>query len=291
MSFTYTSADLAKIDATIPGRAASADLLIVPGVEVKKEIDVEVDSEVADIEAALKLAVLVGAPFISVTATPFSVDMTRIYFETEHGEELPPAAERILKAADKHDGTMMSLTVNWIAQGLAYEWCARCDWAGDLMEKVNAVLENAEAESEAEREERLKEYYSNYQAAVTALAESPKYRGEQVGKRRHVAPSIIAEAGLDEIPEVILTRQIMADANKIVNAKVYEFEQDFRARKSELADELTAYPAWRTVYTKAKRKDAAIKFLTKKADGYRLSTDLAEEISEAAANPVYVSRY
>jgi hypothetical protein len=100
-----------------------------------------------------------------------------------------------------------------------------------------------------------------------------------------------ADAGIDEIPAVILTRQIMADANKIVNAKVYEFEQDFRARKSELADELRTYPAWHRVYTQIKRKAAAAEFLMEKAHGYRLSTDLAGEISEVAANPLYVSRY
>jgi stress-induced morphogen len=291
MSFTYTSADLAKIDATIPGRAASADLLIVPGVEVKKEIDVEVDSEVADIEAALKLAVLVGAPFISVSTTPFSVDMTRIYFETEHGEELPPAAERILKAADKRDGTMMSLTVNWIAQGLAYEWCARCDWAGELMQKVNAVLENAEVESEAEREEHREQYRAAYQASLSALLNSPKYRGESIGKRRHLVKSILAEAGVEEMPEVFMTRQVQPEANRIIGEKVYEYEQDFRARKTELADELRTYPAWQRVYTQIQRKAAAAEFLKEKADCYRLSTDLASEISEAAAKPVYVSRY
>jgi hypothetical protein len=82
----------------------------------------------------------------------------------------------------------------------------------------------------------------------------------------------------------------MPEANKLVNAKVYEFEQDFRGRKSELADELRSYPAWQRVYTQIKRNAAAAEFLMKKADGYRLSNDLAEEISDAAANPVYVPR-
>lgn len=45
------------------------------------------------------------------------------------------------------------------------------------------------------------------------------------------------------------------------------------------------------VYTKAKRQETAMKFLMKKAEGHRLSVDLAEEISDAAANPVYISRY
>jgi hypothetical protein len=104
--------------------------------------------------------------------------------------------------------------------------------------------------------------------------------------------AIIAAAGLEEIDEVTLTHRVMPEANRIVNAKVYEFEQDFRARKAEIAEELRNYPAWQqVVYTKAKRGVVTMKLLAKKADGHRLSVDLAEEINEAAANPVYLSRY
>jgi pterin-4a-carbinolamine dehydratase len=74
-------------------------------------------------------------------------------------------------------------------------------------------------------------------------------------------------------------------------AKAYEYEQDFNSRNSELAHELQDYPEWKQVYTKGKRKVAALEFLAEKADGYRLSNDLVEKVSEAAANPPYVSRY
>lgn len=263
-------------------------MVIIPGVKIEKDVDVQVDSHEADISNALKIAVLVKTPFISVESDSFSTEMLR---RTEGYEDLPPAAERLMKSAKKHDDSLMSVTVTWVAEGLAYQWMAQSDWIGPLLTELDAAIEGAEAESEAEQEDRLEEYYSNYRAAVTALAESLKYRGEQIGKRRHVASSIIAEAGIDEIPEVILARQIMPDANKIVNAKIYEFEQDFLARKAELAEELRDSPDWQRVYTKINRRTAALQFLTKKADGYRLSTDLAQEISEIAANPVYVSRY
>lgn len=285
---TYTSADLSEIAASIPSRASEAGLVIIPGVEIKKDVDVQLDSQEADISSALKVAALVKAPFISVEADSFATEMLR---RTEGYEDLPPVAERLMESAEKHNDSLMSVTVTWVADGLVYQWMAQSDWIGPILMKLDAAVQEAEAESEAEQEDQLEEYYSNYRAAVTALAESPKYRGEQVNKRRHVAPSIIAEAGLEEIPEVTLTRQIMPAANKIVSAKVYEFEQDVRTRKSELADELRTYPAWQRVYTQIKRKAAAAMFLMEKADGYRLSTDLAEEISEVAANPVYVSRY
>jgi hypothetical protein len=287
MTVTYTSDDLSQIAASILGHAREAGLTVVPGIKIEKEVDVRIASEDVDISSALQVAVLVKAPFISVDSDWFWTDRLR---HTEGYEDLPPAAERLVESAKEHNDSLMSVTVTWVADGLTYEWMAQSGWIGPLLIDIDAAMEVAETESETEREDRLEEYYSNYRAAVTALAESPKYRGEQVGKRRHVAPSIVAEAGLQEINDVVLTRQIMPDANKIVNAKVYEFEQDFRARKDVLADELRAYPAWQRVYTKAKRKDAAVGFLTKKADGYRLSTDLAEEISEAAAIPVNIAR-
>jgi pterin-4a-carbinolamine dehydratase len=92
-----------------------------------------------------------------------------------------------------------------------------------------------------------------------------------------------------------MSLRVMPEANRIVKAKAkakaYEYEQDFNSRISELAHELRDYPEWKEVYTKGKRKVAALKFLAEKADSYRLSNDLAEKVSEAAANPPYVSRY
>ena len=54
-----------------------------------------------------------------------------------------------------------------------------------------------------------------------------------------------------------MTRQVQPEANRIIGEKVYEYEQDFRARKTELADELRTYPAWQRVYTQIQRKAAA----------------------------------
>lgn len=292
MTFTYTSADLAKIAASIPSLASEAGLVIIPGVEIKKDIDVQVDSHEAAISDTLRVAVLVKAPFVSVESDPFSTEMLR---RTEGYEELPPAAERLMESAEKHNGSWMSVTVTWVADGLAYQWMAQSDWIGPLLMELDAAVEEAEAEAEAadetETEEYREEYRVNYQASLSALLNSAKYRGESIGKRRHVVSSILADAGIEDMPDVFIIRQVMPDANRIIGEKVYEFEQDFGARIVELATELRAHPEWQRVYTKIKRKAAAAKFLMEKTDGYRLSNDLIEEISEAAANPVYVSRY
>lgn len=289
MTFTYTSAELAEIAASLPNLANEAGLVIVPGVSIAREVDVQIKSPEADIAAALQIAGLVKAPFISVESEQFWATRIR---STEGYRDLPPAAERILKAAEVHDSTLMSVEVSWLAEGLAYQWTAQSDWIGPLLIDIDAAVEAAETESEAEHDERLRAHYTNIQAAVTALVESPKYRAEQVNNRRHLSPAIIAEAGLGDINEVTLTHNIIPEANKVVNRKAHEFEQDFRERKTELAAELSAYPDWYRESTKAKKKLAAIKFLTKKADGYRLmNSNFADELSEAATHPVYVSRY
>ncbi len=86
-----------------------------------------------------------------------------------------------------------------------------------------------------------------------------------------------------EEPDVVtMSHRILPEANKIVRAKAYEYEQNFTGRISELAKELREYPEWMREHTKGKRTAAAMTFLTEKADGYRLPTQLAEEISEAA---------
>lgn len=156
--------------------------------------------------------------------------------------------------------------------------------------ELDAAVEEAEAQAkvvdEAETEEYREEYRVSYQASLSALLNSPKYRSESIGKRRHVVSSILADAGVEDMPDVFITRQVMPDANRIIGEKVYEFEKDFGVRIVELATELRARPEWQRVYTKMKRKVAAAKFLMEKTGGYRLSNELIEEISEAAANPV-----
>lgn len=289
MTFTYTSAHLAKMAASIPGYAEEAGLTIVSGVEIFKDADVQINSYMADVSEALKLAVLVKAPFISVTSVVFWAERIR---STDGYQNLPPAAERLLKAAEKHDDSLMSVEVSWVADGLVYEWVAQSDWIGPLLIGIDAAVEAAETESEAEHEDRMREHYTSIHEAAMALAESPKFRAEQVKNRRHISAAIIAEAGLGEVNEVTLTHHIIPEANKVVNRRALEFEQDFRARKTELAAELSAYPDWYRESTKAKKKLAAIKFLTKKADGHRpMNGNFAEELSEAAVHPVYVSRY
>lgn len=290
MTFTYTSAELAEIAASIPGRANEAGLLFLPGAKLEVESHVALNGRDLHVDEAIRVAAKVGAVFISVRASTFNLQNYLDEF-VEDQDNLSARTKKLIEAARHYNGEHQGVTVIWAAQGLLYNWHAGTDWLATFLNELHEAVEASEEESTAAQRERLTEYYTNIQTAATILAESRKYRGEQAGKRRHLIASILAEAGMDEIDEITLTRQVMPEANRIVNAKVYEFEQDFRARKAEVAEELRNFPAWQVVCTKAERKAAAMRFLTKKAHGHRLSMDLAVEISDAAANPVYVSRY
>lgn len=113
-----------------------------------------------------------------------------------------------------------------------------CSVADGIGEAVQA----AQNEDDAVEDARTGVHYAKLRAAVDALVESPKYRREQVNKRRHIAPAILIEAGLGEIDDVLLTHQVMPDANRIVNAEAMGFGDDFRARKGELAGGLSSVP-------------------------------------------------
>lgn len=282
MILTYTSAELSEIAANIQNRANEAGLFFVPGAKFEVESHVALSSEDIDVDEAIRVAAKVGAVLISANASTFELQN---YLDelVDDQDDLTARAKKLIEDARQHDGECQSVTLIWAAQGLMYEWSARAEWLVPFLNGLHGALEASEEESSEAQRERLQEYYTSIQTAANILAESRKYRGEQSGKRRHVMAAILAEAGMNEIDEITLTRQVMPEANKIVNAKVYEFEQDFSARKKELALELHSYPEWLKETTKVRRKAAAIKFLTKKADGYRLSTDLAEEVSETAA--------
>ncbi|MGO4590299.1 hypothetical protein [Paenarthrobacter sp. 2TAF44] len=283
MTFTYTSADLAQIAANIPNQASAAGLAIIHGVEIIRETDVQIYPFEAEIGDVLRVAVMANAPFITVETETFWTSRIR---SIEGYEELPLRAERLLEATEIHNDSLMSVTVKWVASGLVYEWTAQTEWIAPLLTEIDEAVQAAQNQDDAVQDARAEVHYAKLRAAVDVLVESPRYRREQVNKRRHIAPAILVEAGLGEINDVLLTHQVIPDANRIVNAKAMEFEEDFRARKRELAGELSSVPDFYMQNTKAGKKLAAIDFLTEKADGYRfLNSNFAVELSDAASVP------
>ncbi|MCQ1988233.1 hypothetical protein [Arthrobacter sp. zg-Y844] len=283
MSLIYTSDKLSEISIAISESARDAGLLVLPGVEIVRSPDVELDGEEVDILAALHVAALVNAPFICVDAATFEADELR---EIPEYSDLPVEAERIVESAETRNGLLMSVAVSWVSDGLSYRWMAQADWIGPLLSNIEAAVQDSELEADAEYENSRIEYRETFQAAVAALVESRRFRGEQLSRRKLVAPSVLSEAGVRDAPEGFLNRQVLPEANRIVAMKAYEYEQAFRTRVLQMGSELRGHPDWQRVFTKARRTDIALKFLMEKAEGYRLPKLLAEEVSEAAAKPV-----
>lgn len=228
MTFTYTSTYLSEIEASIPSRATSAGLANYQGLDIQKEADIRVDGEEVSIDGALKLAGLVGAPFLAVEGSVCSVEHMRAVYTHEYDGELPAAVEKLLRGAEKHDGSLMALTVTWVSQGLVYEWLAQSDWIDPLLARIRTALENAKAEADVEHEDSMDEYRVALQAAVSTLVESPKFRGEQVSKRSLVAPLILTEAGIEEPPPVLMRLRVMPEAAGAENLRRHPLSDEGR---------------------------------------------------------------
>lgn len=282
MTFTYTSAELTAIAASIPPQAAEAGLLFLPGAKFEGENYVALDGKQLSAIEVVPVAARVGASFVSVSAVPF--DLNGLVAElVGDDEDLPDAVKQVVARAQPHDGSTEGVSITWVAQGLAYVWHAQTEWTDSFLSELYAAQSESEAGEDAEHQESLERERRYIADAAAALVDSPEYRAESRNKRGILAPRILADAGLGDVHPALLSAYVFPLANRRIAEKVYEYEQDFGGRKKELALELISYPEWLKETTKVRRKTAAIKFLTRKADGYRLSTDLAEEISDIAA--------
>lgn len=215
MTFTYTSTELAEIAESIPARAHEAGLLFVPGAKIEGESHIALSGSELNVDEAIRVAAKVGAVFISSSASTFEVQN---YLDglVDDQENLSARAKKLTEAARQYNGQHQSVTVVWAAQGLLYEWHAGTDWLVPFLNELHEAVEESEEESNEAQRERLTEYYTNIQTAATVLAESLKYRGEQVGKRRHLMATIIAEAGMDEIDDITLSQRVMPVKSKCV---------------------------------------------------------------------------
>ncbi|MEO5318917.1 hypothetical protein PV761_10095 [Arthrobacter sp. CC3] len=282
MTFTYTSAELADIAASIPTQAAEAGLLFLPGAKFEGEHYVALDGKQLSATEVVHFAARVGASFVSVSAVPF--DLHGLVAElVGDDEDLPDAVKQVVTRAQPHDGSTEGVSITWVAEGLAYVWHAQTEWTDSFLSELYAAQSESDAGEDAEHQESLERERRYIADAAAALVHSPEYRAESKNKRGILAPRILADAGLGDVNPSLLTAYVFPLANRRIAEKVYEYEQDFVGRKKELALELNSYHEWLKETTKVRRKTAAIKFLTRKADGNRLSTDLAEEISDIAA--------
>ncbi|MDQ1059734.1 hypothetical protein QFZ23_003635 [Arthrobacter globiformis] len=281
---TYTSAELAALAEHVPVAAADKGLLFVADAEFKNESDVVLGAATVALDAALAIALAVQAPFVSVSETRFCAELLRSVMTDEERNELPRKVERIITKASFHEGDIEVLTLKWPAQGLIFEWTAGADWHDELWDKLSEATAEVSQESSEELEEAQKVRNEQLRKFEAKLAASREFRGASVQKRRAIAESIALTIS-DDLVDSWGFRMAYTEAGRVAKRTAYEYEQIFPSHFAELATELVERRDWPSSGTAGAMREATLKFLIEKADGYRLGTAFIEELMQAALGP------
>lgn len=281
---TYTSAELAALAEHIPVATADKGLLFVVDAEFNKEVDVELSAATVALDAALAIAVAAQAPFVSLSETRFYTELLRSVMTDEESDELPRKVERVITKASFHEGDIEVLTLKWPAHGLIFEWTAGADWHDELWDKLSEATAEVSHESSEELEEAQKVRNEQLRKFEAKLATSREFRGASVQKRRAIAESIALTIS-EDLVESWGFRMAYTEAGRAAKRIAYEYEQIFSSQFTELASELVERRDWRSSRTVSAMREAALKFLIEKADGYRLGTAFVEELMQAALGP------
>jgi hypothetical protein len=277
---TYDSAELATLAEQIPVAAAERGLLFVADAEFNKESDVGLSAATVALDAALAIAAATQAPFVSLSETRFYAELLRSVLTDEATDELPRKVERVITKASSHEGEIEMLTLRWPAQGLIFEWTAGADWHDELWDKLSEATSEVSQESTEELDERQKVQNEQLRNFEAKLAASREFRGASVQKRRAIAESIAGTVS-DDLFDSWGFRMAITEAGRVAKRNAYEYERIFSSQFSELAAELVGRPDWRSARTASGMREATLKFLIEKADGYRLGTAFVEELMQA----------
>jgi hypothetical protein len=151
-------------------------------------------------------------------------------------------------------------------------------------DKLSEATAEVSQESDEEQAERQKLNNAQLRKFETKLAASREFRGASVQKRRAIAESIAGTIS-DDLVDSWSFRTAVTEAGRVAKRTAYEYEQIFSSQFSELAAELVQRQDWRKATTVSAMREATFKFLTEKADGYRLGTAFVDELLHAALGP------
>lgn len=263
--------------ARVPDIAASKKLLLFDAVYLNQP-EVTMDGENVTIDEAIEVAVLTGAPFVSLEMDEFN-PKDLLAEVLENVPEDAPSAENLkglIGGAAKHKGESERLWLCWAAQGLSYEWSATADWRRKLA--VDLARVRFEGQQLTANQERARK--TDMDALVTLLIESPEVRAAQPTKRHPIGHAVISNTGYEEDEGVII--RACSEANILVGRRAQELELSLKPRLNELAEEFRKTPEWKAATSNPKRQAAADAFLIGKADGYRLSGNIMNPLIDAA---------
>ncbi|UYY83092.1 hypothetical protein OIT41_08695 [Arthrobacter sp. YA7-1] len=282
---SFTSDELAALAAEIPTRAMDRGLLYVEDAEFVNKADVQLSSAAVALDSALAIALGSRAPFVSLDVNRFDGELLRLFVANEDGlVELPAVVEGVIDEASSHEDEVETLTLRWPAQGLVIEWTAATDWHEAFWEKLAAARAAASREVEEESATEQALYQAQLAELEAALAASQDFRAASVMKRRAVAEAI-ASAIDEDLVGTWGFRHTLTEANALAKRRIFEYEHELSERIPELVEELIRQPQWRIAGSMNLMREVALKFLAKKADGYRLSAAFADQLVHAALTP------
>ncbi|WP_284982446.1 hypothetical protein [Arthrobacter sp. efr-133-TYG-118] len=238
--------------------------------------EVIIDDDSVGIEEAIDIAVITGAPFISLDLEVF--DSAELLDEdAPYGDPNDSAAarkrDRLIKSAGKHNGEPERLWLRWAANGLTYGWTTDTpDWRQKLTAEIDKA--NLEVQLESSAQSKAQEVAS--EALINFLAESPEFRAAPVRKRKSLGLALIA--GSEHETDDWTAERAIARAALQVERVALQVERSLAPELDEVAAELWQKHAWQMATTNTKRQEVANDFLIKRSGGYMLSATFSKAL-------------
>lgn len=275
---TYTSKELSSMAALVPDIAASKKMRLFDAMYLN-EPEVSMDADSVSIDEAIEIAVLAGAPFVSLDMDEFdSAELLAVV--RENIPEDSPSAEnlnRLVNSAAKHNGDTEQLWLRWAAQGLSYEWNATADWRRKLA--VDLAKADFEGRQQAAVQSQARD--AEIDSLMTLLMDSQEFRAAMPTKRIPTGVAVVA-ASSHGVADESLIRQAASRASTEIDRRVLQLEISLRPEMGKLAEELRKSQAWRAATSITKRHAAAVEFLMSKTEGYRLSPRITDPLMNSA---------
>ncbi|MFC4430960.1 hypothetical protein [Citricoccus alkalitolerans] len=276
-----TTSDLEQLRARLPDLLAASGLRLSPApVTLARSADLYFMADNATPEAMLDV---IATTSDLVFAEYEDFDPLELLPSDDDGDPVEPAShpivDRLLKAAAKREGELCRVTLRWAMSGLLCEWIATAAWVRELRDGLEKALEAAIAATEEDRGTQRELEKLEIQRLTDQMMEDPNFRATPPHKRGTLAKALVPEMSeADPWTQELALRSIRSRASD----ETMRRDNDIRSRLDEIAESLVQSDAWSQARTAAAQRQAALQHLTRVADGWRMSNQLAADLKDRA---------
>ena len=247
--------NLAEMADLVTEFAAREHLMIVPAIPAAHDgPQVQLGLDEMDLPEFLELAGKLGGGAIYLQS---------VRFDPGEEEDLPDGAAGLLK----YEGHISRVTVAFAAGGVMHFWEDEASWY--VRWEVLTDPENSHgADGRLGDEERARRAGE----LAAALLADPKFRGDR-GNRWRIAQQAISRDTDDWV-----SREAISQAGDQADRMAQEQYDQIEGQLDTLAAELLTSPAWQQARSAAARKQAAVRFLIPRADGFSPPALMRDEL-------------